>query len=442
MSVSSIHEIGEIIRKVRKERGLRLEDLADENISPATISNIERGVSHVSPDKAMYLLKKLDLSIDKIPEMMLQEQKDLEKIKFRMLGIEVTISTGEIDEAIGSLNEFNLEENHPYAATMHYLKGKSYRLKQNWKRAERSYYKAIQLSSQRFQSKNIEAISFLELGVCCHFQNDLEKALQFTESAMDAFVENGERQYLKYLLFMNKAIYLERLGRCSESLSVVDKVWSSRDKIKQSSVLLTFYWLRAELNRKLKQHDQSIEFATEGLDLARLNQQYNLMFDLWTVLGNVYLDLDKLEESEYCFDQVLLLRGRNVEEDKFITAYSSLGLLHMIQMEWEKAEDSIKKAIEVGEKFNDAPRLDNALQIMGDFYCKQEKTEEAIKFYNRSLELARRHGYKKREYVALYRLAKCWEGRNEQEFQKYTANMYTVQKELEELGVKMFDETK
>lgn len=51
MSLLEIHEIGEVIRKVRKDRGLRLEDLADENISPATISNIERGVPHVNLKK-------------------------------------------------------------------------------------------------------------------------------------------------------------------------------------------------------------------------------------------------------------------------------------------------------------------------------------------------------------------------------------------------------
>ncbi|SFS58337.1 Helix-turn-helix [Marininema halotolerans] len=46
MEPSNIKDVGEVIRRVRKSKGLRLEDLADENISPATISNIERGISH------------------------------------------------------------------------------------------------------------------------------------------------------------------------------------------------------------------------------------------------------------------------------------------------------------------------------------------------------------------------------------------------------------
>jgi transcriptional regulator with XRE-family HTH domain len=45
LNSTEIQELGAIIGKIRKEKGWRLEDLADENISPATISNIERGVA-------------------------------------------------------------------------------------------------------------------------------------------------------------------------------------------------------------------------------------------------------------------------------------------------------------------------------------------------------------------------------------------------------------
>ena len=81
-----MREIGEVIRKVRKERGMRLEDLADEHIFPATISNIERGVPHVSKDKVAYVLDKLGLSLDRLPEMMAgtREQKKLEDIRLQL----------------------------------------------------------------------------------------------------------------------------------------------------------------------------------------------------------------------------------------------------------------------------------------------------------------------------------------------------------------------
>ncbi|MFD1425567.1 transcriptional regulator with XRE-family HTH domain [Kroppenstedtia sanguinis] len=73
MGQLSFPEVGEIIGKIRRERGLRLEDLADENISPATISNLERGASHVRQEKMSYLLKKLDIPLERLPEMLLTE---------------------------------------------------------------------------------------------------------------------------------------------------------------------------------------------------------------------------------------------------------------------------------------------------------------------------------------------------------------------------------
>ncbi|MFD1428389.1 helix-turn-helix domain-containing protein [Kroppenstedtia sanguinis] len=73
-----ISEIGELIRRFRKLKGLRLEDLADENISPATISNVERGVSHVRQDKMFYLLEKLGISIKEIPCGTMHRAKGLE----------------------------------------------------------------------------------------------------------------------------------------------------------------------------------------------------------------------------------------------------------------------------------------------------------------------------------------------------------------------------
>lgn len=116
MKQLALHEIGEVIRKVRKDRGLRLEDLADENISPATVSNIERGVAHVSPEKISYLLEKLNLPMRKLPEMLMKEQEKLKKVKFELLSIATLRRIGLIDEALKRLDALNLDENNPFIA--------------------------------------------------------------------------------------------------------------------------------------------------------------------------------------------------------------------------------------------------------------------------------------------------------------------------------------
>ncbi|MEW9033299.1 MAG: helix-turn-helix transcriptional regulator, partial [Planifilum fimeticola] len=112
MNPLELKEIGDIIRKVRKERGLRLEDLADDQISPATISNIERGVPHVRPDKVMYLLQKLDIPLDKLPEIMNGEQRELEDLRLRLLIVETLSDIGRHDEALEMLESLEMEDSH------------------------------------------------------------------------------------------------------------------------------------------------------------------------------------------------------------------------------------------------------------------------------------------------------------------------------------------
>lgn len=50
-----LDKIGPILRKKRMELGLRIHDLADEQISRSTISNAERGLPIVTETMYLYL---------------------------------------------------------------------------------------------------------------------------------------------------------------------------------------------------------------------------------------------------------------------------------------------------------------------------------------------------------------------------------------------------
>ncbi|MFC4077212.1 helix-turn-helix domain-containing protein [Salinithrix halophila] len=430
-------ELGVIIRKVRKERGLRLEDLADDNISPATISNVERGVPHVSTDKALYLLKKLNIGLDQVPQMLKRKREEIRKLNFKLLGVESLFSNGKWEKALEILHSLELEDSHLLAPKAYYLKGKCLIKAKRWKKAERELHKAIQLASQQADVENIEAAGFNELAIIYYSQNDLENALQFIESGIDAFDTERERQYLYYLLTLNKAIFLERLGRLNESMNVVTEVWDSLYCLDESDTVLTFYWLRSELLRRLGQHRGAEEYVLEGIDIARRNSDFNLLFDLWTVMGSSYINQEKWDEAEFCFEQALSLDG--VKEHKFIQTFSWLGMLYINQKEWNKAFPVLEKALSLGKKHNDVPRYIQAIHVMGDYYRERGEAEKAIEQYHQALELSRKHDLLKREYAAVFRLAECWEGQNKEEFSKATANMYEVQRKLAKEGAQILD---
>lgn len=431
MLTMEIHELGEVIRKTRKERGLRLEDLADENISPATISNIERGVPHVSQDKAMYLMKKLELSLEKIPELMIQERTNLEELKRKFRAVESLVSSDQPDKALKLLNDIKLEDKHVLSPLQHYLYGLSFIFKEKWNRAERSLHRAIQLAAASGnQSSNIEAASFHALGYVFYRLNNLDKALQYTDSAISAYTDNGERSHIIWSTLRNKAVYLERLGRLAESMNIVQETWGSLSKIADVNVALTFYWLRSDILRRTGMLDEAIKYAYEGEELATLNRKHYSSFVLWTVIGNCYMKKNNLDEAEFCFNHAMNLKDKfeNLQNESTLNiTYSRLSILNFRRNNIEEAFQYIDQAIQNSERHNDVPRLIKALIIKGTLLKKTGEKDNSIKELEKALQLSQKYKFKKSEHHALYHLANCWDGTNEQEFRKYSRRMYEVQ---------------
>ncbi|EGK08263.1 helix-turn-helix domain-containing protein [Kroppenstedtia eburnea] len=424
-------EIGELIRRVRKLKGLRLEDLADENISPATISNVERGVSHVRQDKMFYLLEKLGISIEEIPTLLLEEKKEADTLKFELLFAESLQRMGFLDEAIQVLKRLNLPNDHPFAPSVYWLIGGTYLLQKRYQKAERSLSEAIRLSKQSdyAMNENIEAYSFNDLGLCSYHENNIEQAIQYTRSGLDAFNVNGKNKIVKYNLIRNLAVYLERTGRVVEALRVVQDVWEEVPNIGQKETVLGFYWLKGELLRRSGSLKEAEITCQEGLKLAGYNEDYSSSFDLWVVLGSIFMDKRNWEKAEGCFEIALKIAEKYVSDSRLVRGYIQLGQLKTRREGWEEAEQILKKAIGKGEELSCVPYLLDAYLAMGDLYLIQRNLEKATYYYK--MVIAKPHGYKEKERQAWFQLAKCWKGRDEEEFRRCTENMFELEEEME-----------
>ena len=431
MNNLDLAQTGELIRKIRKERGLRLEDLADENISPATISNIERGIPHVHVDKIRYLLNKLDLDLEQLPELITDKQEEMETMKLRLVSIESMIDCGNVDQAIDELKTFSVSDDHPYAAYVSLLKGKSQVKKRKWKRAERELLNAIRIANQNPQSKssNIAAGSYNELSIISYFNNNLEKALHLAEKGIEVFVEEGERTYYKSVLLGNKALYLEHLDRVPEALRVVEDLWDSIPEIPSIETVLSLYELRSVLLRRSGMYEEAIRYATEGIEIGRINRQTGRLFHLWTALGSVYLNMKKWNQAEIALKTALSVSENILYPNGLTTVYTA-GILYMNQKKWEEAHRALSEARDTGERTNDLRRLALAYLVSGDCHRAEGDVDKAVPHYQQALQLARKQRNKKREYAALFRLAQCVENTNQQEFRQYVENMYKVQVEL------------
>lgn len=428
MKTLALHEMGEVIRKVRKDRGLRLEDLADQNISPATVSNIERGVAHVSPEKITYLLEKLDLPMTQLPQMLVQEQEELKRIKFKLQTIATLRKINQVDEALERLEEIDLDENHPYTVHVYYYKGKCYASKKKWKQAERALFTGLRILSQNSYNDNMESAIYLILGLLSYYQNDLEQALVYTNNGINVFSDEGENKHIKYLLYRNKGVYLQRLGRVTEGIRLIQDIWEEIPHMEDVITALAFYWLRAEFARASGLLDEAIEFAGEGIEISRRNKQFDSMCDLWTVLGSVYTVKKEWDLAETSFAMALKLEDSFPRDQRLASVYTRMGVLYMKQDKNEQAYQMLHTAINHAETFDDASRLSTSLIIMGDLCQLMDKKEEAISFYSKALNIAKKYEYKDKELKIWFSLARCYDGKDDKEFHNCMRNMYNVKK--------------
>ncbi|PMB09586.1 hypothetical protein CEN49_06275, partial [Fischerella thermalis CCMEE 5273] len=301
MNSTEIQELGAIIRKIRKEKGWRLEDLADESISPATISNIERGVASVKHDKVHYLLQKMNIDYQDLPHGLAAKEREFRELEFQLDHMDHLWRLGKYKEVIRRIELVHIPDNHLFAPTRYYINGKAHLLLREFGKANKMFDTAIQLCNRNGHDKrdNIEAATLLEKGIICYYLDRIHEALEYTERGLSAYVDGGKREHIKYVLISNKLIFLERLDRIGEGLNYSHEVWIHTKNVIDNNILLTTYWARVELLRRANLFDSAISYAIEGLKLAVLNKEKDHVISLWTLLGNIYLGLRNLKKAEF-----------------------------------------------------------------------------------------------------------------------------------------------
>ncbi|MCS1351216.1 helix-turn-helix domain-containing protein [Mechercharimyces sp. CAU 1602] len=429
-------ELGELLRRIRKEKSLRLEDIADQNISPATISNIERGVPHVLSGKIEYLMEKLGTDEDEVKRLKAGVAEELKQLELDLLAIESFCDVGEIEEAIEKLNKYDsMSTEHPFAAIVYFLRGKCYVSKGEWEKAKREISSAIRLSGN-CHTENIEASSYCLLGIISFFTNELNQAIQFTDKGIQTFVPEGKRSQLLDVLIINKISYLENLNRVGEAFTLVSEIWERKEEIRKPELLLHLYQQRVTLLRKTDHYEEAIEIGTEGLERARMTSEYIRILDLWDAMGSVYLRMDDLENAEVCLDFAVKLKKKiNTRHHLYIATLTRCGILYMRKGELERAHLFLEDAIVQGRELKADVYLIDALTIMGDLKVRLGNNNEAILYYQEAIQIAEKCGLKKKKHAILYRLANSYQHVDQKVFQHLLSNMFEVYREMREDGL-------
>jgi tetratricopeptide (TPR) repeat protein len=295
------------------------------------------------------------------------------------------------------------------AAYTFYLKGKAFLKRKSWNKAHNHFNETIRIidKNPELETTNYKASAYHELGLTCYYQNYLEKALHFVNKGIQCFQKQGERKYLRHLLLISKAIYLEKMDRLLDSLNVLNTLWEEIEFIQNIFVILNMYETKALILKKLKQYDEAIHYAFQGIELARINRIHDRSLELWTALGSIYLQLGNFKEAESCFLAALEMKERIKNEYLIVNPYSELGILYLKLGKIEEAISRLETAVQLGRKTNDALRLIMALIYLGDCHSHQKSYSKAYDIYKEAHELSHQHQFTYLQKDIVLRLIQC-----------------------------------
>lgn len=422
-------ELGRWIRQNRKERGLRLEDLADGSFSVATISNIERGIPRVRPEKIALLLEKLGLGRKEWGERRGSGDKVREDILFTA---GIFLQAGYPVDALKELERVR----RPDASEVpryHLLKGECLQRMGNRSRAERCFQLAIRLSrgDSSEPKGNTEAAGFYGLGEIRGEEGDWKGALLFTESGLEAYDCRREETGLLFVLWRNRVRFLWKNGRKWDALDAIRRIWEKVESTFSLEGILSLYALRARVHLGLKQNEEAVRFAREGLERAAAEGRTVRIYELAGILAESALLEGDQEKAEGCFRLLARMEGA-IPAAEGTKGWILLGKFHRLQRNWKEASESFRMAVCLGKEAERPDLLVRVYLEWGDSFQDQKDFREAVSCYKEGLKIIRDTSDSNLELAIWFRLAKAWEGRDEGEFLGCLKKVYKLEQKQRE----------
>lgn len=396
------------LKKVRKAKGLKITDLANETISTATISNIERGVETVQEKYLHIYANLLGTNLNNLNTII---DKEVEDLKQQLTFVELLINVDKKQIALKKINKIiKNNPNNLMIDFIYYLKAQCYfhiHDKKKLNQSEKYLLKSIDVSANN--KNNIRAACLKDLSRIVFFRDyNLKRALELADKGLKQFNESGENKEIKYFLLVGKASYLEKLNKTDNALQILLELWNNISKIENINIKLNMYEIRALCHYKNEEFDKAIKYALKGIKLAYTNQEYDSLSELLTTWGKINMRIGNFALAEECFHQALELKPQLKRKYLCVSPYTQLGRMYCKLKKWDDAEKNLKLAIIEGKKA-DMHRRNEAHIAFGDLYFLQEKYQEAIEPYEKALYIAEKHNFEYQQINLLLNLSDCYQ---------------------------------
>ncbi len=389
----NILSLGEKIKKLRKDKGMTLKELAGDRITAAQISHIERDKSHTSYELLEYLSQELDVNIDYLIESKEMQARNLAEHYILQSEVFIKYNDFELAEdrlttAINLSKEYKL---YDIFGNCNYLFGDIHLNKKNYNDAISSYEKALHLFI-----KSNDGLSIFET------YNNIGK------------------------IYINQKNYESSIIK----LELASEVINNMDFEKTISQYKELYSNMAYCYNKLDDLEKCVEYISK---IDNINDMYSSKEELESNLlkANNLFALGKLEDSKLYFKKVLKFLDKSNSDIQIVDIY--LTILDICK----EIEDS-DRMLEYSQKIYDMKKdsFDDyaikSIHCMIESYIMKKDYEEAKKYCKLSLKMCIKNKDKYNEFMILKLYSKIHKELNENDLsEKYLISCLNVAREID-----------
>jgi hydrogenase-4 transcriptional activator len=153
--------------------------------------------------------------------------------------------------------------------------------------------------------------------------------------------------------------------------------------------------------------EKALEYFDLGIKIIGDNSAPFMLGKLYTDMSGAYWFLRRPQEGIDCLEKSIAFFEQTEHALNSLIAYNNLGINLMLIGDWQRAEQIIRRALDIGEKHENA-HTSGVLDSLGELQLLRGETDEAEKLFIRSIELAKKLQRGWYEIQSTRNLARCY----------------------------------
>lgn len=244
---------------------------------------------------------------------------------------------------------------------------------------------------------------------------EYERGLSYSMQARKLFTEIDEKEGIAHTSVTIGAIY-RTLGDIELSIQYLREAISWYESEKKTGFVYTAGCFNlAEVYALGGKADEALSLYQKVLDHKDIPGIAVLQALTLTGMGNVYLDIQKIDQGMACIQQALEMSEKAGNKPNLARIHTVLAHYYFETGDYAKALEDQNIALKIRENLNiDGGTITNLTDI-AEIYLKTGKETEAVEMLNKALQLAEKTGVKTKQYHVHQLLSNLFEHSGEKD---------------------------